>query len=61
MKKEKCIAKKLVLNKKTIAKLNENQMTVIKGDNAFFKQASNDIPCTTNRPITSETGDQLTD
>ena len=57
MKKEKSTVKKLVLNKKTIAKLNENQMTVIKGGNAFFRDASDDINdpggCTSNRPFTA--------
>jgi len=56
MKSEKSTAKKLVLSKKTIARLNENQMTVIKGGNAFFGQISeeyNDPGCTSNRPLTS--------
>lgn len=60
MKEEKYSAKKFVLNKRTIAKLNENQMTVIKGGNAFFVQASDEQDpytgpsiCTSNRPQTS--------
>jgi len=56
MKSEKSTAKKLVLSKKTIARLNENQMTVIKGGNAFFVQVSDDWydpGCTSNRPLTS--------
>jgi len=56
MKSEKSTAKKLVLSKKTIARLNENQMTVIKGGNVFFAQASDDWydpGCTSNRPLTS--------
>jgi hypothetical protein len=61
MEKEKCTAKKLVLNKKTIAKLNENQMIAIKGGNGFFNLASDDIAdpggCTSfplTRPIPHE-------